>query len=101
MDYDAGVWHAFVPGVGPGQAYGYRATGPYKRRSRPVGLGEFATRFAGSSDLYGWDRRHPTASVNLITVHDGFTLRNLVSYDGKHNEANGESFDLCLSSSCS
>jgi len=60
-------------------------------RSRPVGLGEFATRFAGSSDLYGWDRRRPTASVNLITVHDGFTLRDLVSYDGKHNEANGES----------
>ncbi len=60
-------------------------------RSRPVGLGEFATRFAGSSDLYGWDRRRPTASVNLVTVHDGFTLRNLVSYDGKHNEANGES----------
>jgi len=60
-------------------------------RSRPIGLGEFATRFAGSSDLYGWDRRRPTSSVNLITVHDGFTLRDLVSYDGKHNEANGES----------
>ena len=59
-------------------------------RSKPVGLGEFASRFAGSSDLYGWDRRRPTASVNLITVHDGFTLRDLVSYDGKHNEANGE-----------
>ena len=59
-------------------------------RSRPVGLGEFASRFAGSSDLYGWDRRRPTASVNLITVHDGFTLHDLVSYDGKHNEANGE-----------
>jgi isoamylase len=60
-------------------------------RSHHVGLGEFATRFAGSSDLYGWDRRRPTASVNLITVHDGFTLRDLVSYNGKHNEANGES----------
>ena len=60
-------------------------------RSRHVGLGEFATRFAGSSDLYGDDRRRPTASVNLITVHDGFTLRDLVSYDRKHNEANGES----------
>ena len=59
-------------------------------RSQPVGLGEFASRFAGSSDLYGWSRRRPTASVNLITVHDGFTLRDLVSYDGKHNEANGE-----------
>ena len=60
-------------------------------RSQHIGLGEFATRFAGSSDLYGWDRRRPTSSVNLITVHDGFTLRDLVSYDGKHNEANGES----------
>ena len=59
-------------------------------RSQKIGLGEFATRFAGSSDLYGDDRRRPTASVNLITVHDGFTLRDLVSYDAKHNEANGE-----------
>ena len=60
-------------------------------RSHPVGLGEFATRFCGSSDLYARARRRPTASVNLITVHDGFTLRDLVSYDDKHNEANGES----------
>jgi len=60
-------------------------------RSHQIGLGEFATRFAGSYDLYGDERRRPTASVNLITVHDGFTLRDLVSYDGKHNEANGES----------
>jgi isoamylase len=58
-------------------------------RSQP-GLGEFASRFAGSSDLYGRARRRPTASVNLITVHDGFTLRDLVSYNEKHNEANGE-----------
>ena len=60
-------------------------------RSHRTGLGEFATRFTGSSDLYGDDRRNPTASVNLITVHDGFTLRDLVSHDVKHNEANGES----------
>ena len=60
-------------------------------RSHPVGLGEFATRFCGSSDLYAGSRRRPTASVNLVTVHDGFTLRDLVSYDDKHNEANGES----------
>jgi isoamylase len=59
-------------------------------RSHP-GLGEFASRFTGSSDLYGRARRRPTASVNLITVHDGFTLRDLVSYNDKHNEANGES----------
>jgi isoamylase len=60
-------------------------------RSHPVGLGEFATRFCGSADLYAGARRGPTASVNLITVHDGFTLRDLVSYNDKHNEANGES----------
>ena len=60
-------------------------------RSHDVGLGEFANRFCGSSDLYAGSRRRPTASVNLITVHDGFTLRDLVSYDTKHNEANGES----------
>jgi isoamylase len=53
-------------------------------------IGEFATRLCGSSDLYRWDGRRPTASVNLITVHDGFTLTDLVSYDDKHNEANGE-----------
>ena len=60
------------------------------RSQKTGGIGEFATRFAGSSDLYGRSRRTPSASVNLITVHDGFTLRDLVSYDGKHNEANGE-----------
>ncbi len=61
-------------------------------RSHQIGIGEFATRFSGSADLYsGTERRRPTASVNLITVHDGFTLADLVSYDGKHNEANGES----------
>jgi len=59
-------------------------------RSHPVGIGEFATRFCGSSDMFARSRRRPTASVNLITVHDGFTLRDLVSYDAKHNEANGE-----------
>jgi glycogen operon protein len=59
-------------------------------RSKDVGVAEFATRFTGSSDLYGAARRRPTASVNLITVHDGFTLRDLVSYDRKHNEANDE-----------
>ena len=58
-------------------------------RSHDGLLGEFATRFAGSSDLYGGRGRRPTASVNLITVHDGFTLADLVSYDSKHNEANG------------
>jgi glycogen operon protein len=60
-------------------------------RSHAVGLGEFATCFCGSSDLYAGARRRPTASVNLITVHDGFTLTDLVSYNEKHNEANGQS----------
>ncbi|MDB5250883.1 MAG: glycogen debranching protein [Flaviaesturariibacter sp.] len=53
-------------------------------------LSEFAERFTGSSDLYKNDYRRPTASINFITAHDGFTLRDLVSYNEKHNEANGE-----------
>jgi isoamylase len=67
----------------------YRDTMRDLWRSHPVGMREFATRFSGSADMYGRARR-PTASVNLITVHDGFTLRDLVSYDDKHNEANGQ-----------
>ncbi len=53
-------------------------------------LSEFATRFCGSSDLYEWSSRRPHASINFITAHDGFTLEDLVSYNHKHNEANGE-----------
>lgn len=53
-------------------------------------LGEFAARFTGSPDLYQDDNRRPTASINFITAHDGFTLHDLVSYNDKHNEANGE-----------
>jgi glycogen operon protein len=53
-------------------------------------VAEFASRFTGSSDLYQDDGRHPSASINFVTAHDGFTLRDLVSYDHKHNEANGE-----------
>jgi isoamylase len=53
-------------------------------------LSEFAQRLTGSSDLYKNDYRHPTASINFITAHDGFTLNDLVSYNEKHNEANGE-----------
>ncbi|MET0460448.1 MAG: glycogen debranching protein GlgX [Ilumatobacteraceae bacterium] len=59
-------------------------------RRRDQLLPELATRVSGSSDLYGGSRRRPTASVNLVTVHDGFTLADLVAYDDKHNEANGE-----------
>ena len=53
-------------------------------------LGEFASRLTGSADLYAHNRRRPRASVNFVTAHDGFTLRDLVSYNDKHNEANGE-----------
>jgi glycogen operon protein len=53
-------------------------------------LAEFGSRFTGSSDLYQGTARRPHASVNFIVAHDGFTLRDLVSYNDKHNEANGE-----------
>jgi isoamylase len=53
-------------------------------------LGEFALRITGSGDIYSSDRRVPTASINFITAHDGFTLADLTAYNDKHNEANGE-----------
>ncbi len=53
-------------------------------------LGEFASRLAGSSDFYAHSGRRPVASINFVTAHDGFTLSDLVSYNEKHNEANGE-----------
>ncbi|HEY3486246.1 MAG TPA: glycogen debranching protein GlgX, partial [Ilumatobacteraceae bacterium] len=59
-------------------------------RGEPSKLAEFGYRFTGSSDLYEADTRRPTASINFVTSHDGFTLTDLVSYDEKHNEANGE-----------
>ena len=59
----------------------------YWRGHQPVST--FASRFAGSSDLYARNRR-PEGSINFITAHDGFTLRDLVSYNEKHNEANGD-----------
>ncbi|WP_285683471.1 glycogen debranching protein GlgX [Actinoplanes sp. NBRC 103695] len=59
-------------------------------RGEPSSLGEFASRFAGSSDLYEIDGRRPIASINFVTAHDGFTLTDLVSYNEKHNSANGE-----------
>jgi glycogen operon protein len=59
-------------------------------RSQDATLGEFAARLTGSSDLYQDDGRKPYASINFITAHDGFTLRDLASYNDKHNEANGE-----------
>ncbi len=53
-------------------------------------LNEFATRLCGSADLYEWSSRRPYSSINFITCHDGFNLHDLVSYNQKHNEANGE-----------
>jgi isoamylase len=59
-------------------------------RAQPEVLGEFGYRFTGSSDLYAATGRRPHASINFITCHDGFTLRDLVSYNEKHNRQNGE-----------
>ena len=59
-------------------------------RGEPSTLAEFASRLSGSSDLYEHTGRKPIASINFVTAHDGFTLRDLVSYNAKHNEANGE-----------
>ena len=59
-------------------------------RGEPATLGEFAYRLTGSSDLYANNGRRPTASINFVIAHDGFTLNDLVSYNEKHNMANGE-----------
>ena len=59
-------------------------------RNHSAGIRTVATRLAGSSDLYADDGRSPYASINFVTAHDGFTLRDLVTYEHKHNEANGE-----------
>ena len=59
-------------------------------RSQPSTLPEFASRLMGSSDLYEMNGRRPVASVNFVTAHDGFTLNDLVCYNEKHNDANGE-----------
>ncbi len=67
----------------------YRDTARDFWRGR-ASVGEFASRFTGSSDLYQEDGRHPTASINFVTAHDGFTLADLVSYEQKRNWANGE-----------
>jgi glycogen operon protein len=59
-------------------------------RGEPATLGEFASRISGSADLYQGDGRRPFHSINFVTCHDGFTLADLVAYNDKHNEANGE-----------
>ena len=114
MDYPPVVWHIELDkprrheddrrGVGrrrpvPGRLFpGLPLVGverplprrrPAVRQGRPGLVGTVATRIAGSADIYG-RRRAPINSVNFITSHDGFTLNDLVSYNGKHNEANGE-----------
>ncbi|CAN5406140.1 glycogen debranching protein GlgX [soil metagenome] len=68
----------------------YRDTVRDYWRGDPSSLGEFASRLTGSSDLYEHSGRRPYASINFVTAHDGFTLRDLVSYNDKHNDANGE-----------
>lgn len=68
----------------------YRDTVRDYWRGEPATLGEFASRLTGSSDLYEASSRRPSASINFVTAHDGFTLNDLVSYNEKHNEANGE-----------
>ncbi|WP_055541528.1 glycogen debranching protein GlgX, partial [Streptomyces neyagawaensis] len=68
----------------------YRDTVRDLWRGEPRTLAEFASRLTGSSDLYQDDGRRPLASINFVTCHDGFTMRDLVSYNHKHNDANGE-----------
>ena len=68
----------------------YRDTVRDVWRGEPAFVGELASRLTGSSDLYQSDSRRPSASVNFVTAHDGFTLRDLVSYNEKRNDANGE-----------
>ncbi|OBH58654.1 glycogen debranching protein GlgX [Mycobacterium sp. E2479] len=68
----------------------YRDTVRDYWRGEPATLGEFASRLTGSSDLYEATGRRPSASINFVTAHDGFTLADLVSYNEKHNMANGE-----------
>ncbi|OBH02028.1 glycogen debranching enzyme GlgX [Mycobacterium sp. E2699] len=68
----------------------YRDTVRDYWRGEPATLGEFASRLTGSSDLYEATGRRPSASINFVTAHDGFTLGDLVSYNEKHNLANGE-----------
>ena len=92
--WDVGQWDSYSVGAFPdtwSEWNGrYRDTIRAFWSGRPGVLPELATRVAGSSDIYGPTRRRPHASINYVTCHDGFTLRDLVSYTSKHNEANGE-----------
>jgi isoamylase len=94
----AEAWDAaglYQVGAFPGMAWAewnghYRDVVRRFVRGDPGLIGELASRVAGSADLYDQGGRRPANSVNFITCHDGFTLHDLVSYNGKHNEANGE-----------
>jgi len=94
----AEAWDAsglYQVGAFPGMAWAewngrYRDVMRRFVRGDPGLIGEVATRIAGSADLYGDDQRRPANSINFITCHDGFTLYDLVSYETKHNQANGE-----------
>jgi glycogen operon protein len=91
--WDLGEGGYQVGGFPPGWAEWndqYRDTMRAFWKGDPGKLGDFARRLTGSHDLYGHNARGPTASVNFVTAHDGFTLHDLVSYNEKHNEANGE-----------
>ena len=88
----AGLYHV---GAFPGMAWAewngrYRDVMRRFVRGDPGLISEVASRLAGSADLYADDGRRPANSINFITCHDGFTLNDLVSYNAKHNEANGE-----------
>lgn len=88
----AGLYHV---GAFPGMAWSewngrYRDVMRRFVRGDPGLVGEVASRIAGSADLYADDGRCPANSINFVTCHDGFTLNDLVSYNGKHNDANGE-----------
>ena len=91
--WDTGLGGYQVGGFPPGWSEWndkYRDTVRRFWRGDPGQLGDLATRLSGSPDLYKHRGRRPWSSINFITAHDGFTLKDLVSYDGKHNEANGE-----------
>ncbi len=91
--WDLGDYGYQVGGFPPGWSEwngGYRDAVRDFWRGEDGSLPVFAARLCGSHDLFGPSRRLPSASVNIVTVHDGFTLNDLVSYNEKHNEANGE-----------
>ncbi len=90
-DLGPGGYHVGKFPIGWGEWNGkYRDSVRRFWRGDPGEVGELASRLAGSSDLYEPSQRSPQASINFVTCHDGFTLHDLVSYEAKHNEANGE-----------